>query len=252
MRRICIGFLCLLALLFLPSCKQKRDVSEMSDEEKLAIEVEDEASLDASEKVRQREARQAMLDQTHHTQKGESEMQEALQDAHEVLDEAQYAALVKSQELWLKSGRGKDINRLVAEGVPAAEAFAKSAELRADWIRLRTSMAMLIDMPGKFGGFYRADQGRTLEIYEMNESIVNLVIRMAESEVIFTASGIATDGLLTSELDSRATISIKSDGDVVTIELGENFAQSQMASKGLLVEGRYARVKSGEYDVFAP
>ena len=224
----------------------------MSDEEKIALEVADESSLDASEKELQREARQAILDQTHHTQKGESEMQEALQDAHDVLDDAQYAALVKSQEQWLKGGRGKYINRLVDEGVPAAEAFAKSAELRAEWIRMHTSMAMLIDMPGKFGGFYRADQGRTLEIYEMNESIINLVIRMPDIDVVFTASGVATEGILTSELDSRATISIQSDGDAVTIELGETFAQSQTASRGMLIEGRYVRVKPGEYDVFAP
>ncbi len=252
MRRICICFLCLTGLLFSVSCKQKRDVSEMSDEEKIAIEVEDEASLDASERVRQREARQAMLHQTHQTQKGESEMQEALQEAHEVLEDAQYAALLKSQEQWLKGGRGKDINQLVAGGVPAAEAFAKSAELRAEWIRIHTSWAMLIDMPGKFGGFYRAEQGRTLEIYEMNESIINLVIRMTGGDAIFTASGIATDGVLTSELDPRASISIQSGGDSVTIELSESFSKSDMASRGSLVEGRYVRVKPGEYDVFAP
>ncbi|MBO4349635.1 MAG: hypothetical protein J6A01_01655 [Proteobacteria bacterium] len=251
MRRICICFLCLLGLLFSASCKQKRDVSEMSDEEKIALEVADESSLDASEKELQREARQAILDQTHHTQKGESEMQEALQDAHDVLDDAQYAALVKSQEQWLKGGRGKYINRLVDEGVPAAEAFAKSAELRAEWIRMHTSMAMLIDMPGKFGGFYRADQGRTLEIYEMNESIINLVIRMS-NDVVFTASGIATDGKLSSELDKRAVISIQLNDDSVTIELGETFAQSDIASRGMLIEGRYNRIKPGEYDVFAP
>ncbi|MBO4350131.1 MAG: hypothetical protein J6A01_04180, partial [Proteobacteria bacterium] len=71
-------------------------------------------------------------------------------------------------------------------------------------------------------------------------------------DVVFTASGVATEGILTSELDSRATISIQSDGDAVTIELGETFAQSQTASRGMLIEGRYVRVKPGEYDVFAP
>ena len=81
--RLClIGCICLLAL---ASCKQKRDVSEMSDDEKVALEVADESSLSDSEKERQREVRQAILDQTHKTQAGEAEMKEALDNAREML-----------------------------------------------------------------------------------------------------------------------------------------------------------------------
>ena len=252
MRRVCLGLIILAILLSSASCKQKRDLSELSDEEKIAIRVADESSLSESEKARQYEARKAILEQTHRTQDNETEMAEAMQNAREMLDDARYAALEAAQAQWLKGGRGKTINRLVTGGMPAAEAFAESAKVRADWIRMRTSWAMLIDMPGKFGGLYRAEQGRTLEIYEMGESIVNLVLRLDENDFVFTASGIATDGILTSELDSRASVAIRAADDAVTLELGDTFAQSPVASKGTLIEGRYVRVKPGDFDVFAP
>ena len=63
---------------------------------------------------------------------------------------------------------------------------------------------------------------------------------------------IATDGILTSELDSRASVAIRAADDAVTLELGDTFAQSPVASKGTLIEGRYVRVKPGDFDVFAP
>ena len=248
--RLClIGCLCLITL---ASCKQKRDVSEMSDEEKVALEVADESSLSDSEKERQREVRQAILDQTHKTQEGEAGMKDALDNARDLLDPAVFEALEQAQDKWLKTGRGKDINALVAQGTAAADAFAKSAAMRADWIRTRTSWAMLIDMPGKYGGFYRADQGRTLEIYEMNEGILNLVIRMDGQDFVFTASGVIDEGTLASELDPTARITLKPSQDAMVVDLADGFAQSKAASMGTLIAGRYARVKPGEFDVFAP
>lgn len=235
-------------------CRDKKSVSGMSNEEKIAYEVSDESRLSPDEKLLQTEVRQAILDRTVQTEKSTTALENAISEARQVLSESGFVQLKNAQQLWERQGRGKDINALVASGTPAGDAYVLAIQNRSEWVKLRSSWAMLIEIPGRFGGFYRADNGRTLEVYEMNEQKLNFVMRYHENEFVYTASGTAsTDtGLLTSEFDALASVrAVRVNENVLRIELGDMFAESSLGRMGTLIEGEYQRVKSGEMDVFA-
>ncbi len=227
----------------------------MSDEEKVAYSASKESSLSPSEMEDQKAARKAILERVSDTQTSEKLMDNALHEAQMNLSESAYASLQESQQIWLRQGRGKAINDLVRQGVPSGDAFARANSERADWISVRTMWAMLIESPGKFGGFYRSVADRTLEIYEMENEQLNLVVRAAKDDFVFTATGSIQDNSaqLRSENDPNAAIRLKASesGDTIEISLEPSFGASHAARYGMLVEGQYQRVTPGELNVFA-
>ncbi len=247
-------FLFLACIILLAGCRERKPVSEMSDEEKVALEVSVNGHLTDEEKNRQKESRQAILDRTAQTKASEQELSRAMKNAQDVLDASGFAALEEAQSLWLRQGRGTDINRIVKSGVAPGDAFSQANRERAAWIDVRVSWRMLMDMPGEYGGFYRSGDGRSLEIYEMGERRLNAVVRSG-AEFVFTAEGVAADGvaeLLCSNDRNAAVRVVRQSADVMTIELGSTFSGSGMSGAGMLVEGRFERIKPGEWDVFSP
>ncbi len=226
----------------------------MSDEEKIAFIASDEDKLSPEEKLLQAEVRQTILARAAETDKNTQVLESALSEAKSVLNAERVSKLDAAQRQWERQGRGKDINALVQSGVPAADAYGAAIKKRAEWVNLRSSWAMLIDMPGLFGGFYRAEQDRTVEIYDMGDKKLNLVLRYKESEFVFTATGIedGNKASLKSEFDVMASVElIRTESDGVKIELGADFSRSSLGKMGTLIEGIYQRVKPGELDVFA-
>ena len=238
---------------FLGGCKNQKSVSEMSDDEKVAVALDD--SLSDDEKASQIAARHAVLDRVHQTQNGDEALRHAMDEARDLLTESSYQALEKSQNDWARGGRGKDINRLVADGVAAADAYAKSAFERADWISLHTSWALLVDFPGEIGGYYHTVDGRTLEIYEMPDSRLNLVLRVPQRPVFFTATGKyeKNSAILHAEDDTvpMMTLVRTAEGNVM-LTATEELMGSKLAVAAPFVEGIFVRYAQGEIDVFAP
>ena len=255
MRRTSVYALVLICAILICGCREKKKVSEMSNEEKIAISVSGESSLSASEQIRQAEARKAILDRVEKTREAEASLKDVLARAEEVLDEDALAKLKASEEKWERQGRGAEINRLVKTGVPAADAFSIAVKNHAEWLERRVSHAMLISYPGKFGGLYRADADRLLEVYEMGDGQINIVLYIGrEDPTIFTATGVFEDNhvRLVSRYDESASVTITRTGDdSLDMEPAESFAKSSLARMTALAEGNYTRVRAGEMDVFA-
>lgn len=254
MRRSIFVALILICAILLSGCRDKKSVSEMSDEEKRDFIASEEEKLSPEEKALQAEARQAILDRAAQNGKNALELEAAISNARNLLSEDGCSKLEAAQHLWDRQGRGKDINELVRSGVPAADAYGLALKKRAEWVSLHSSWEMLIEMPGKFGGFYRADSGRTVEIYEMGDGKLNLVMRYEGDGFVFTATGRENgeNASLKSESDAMASVQIvRSENDVVKLELGNDFASSSFGKMGALIEGIYSRVKPGEMNVFA-
>ena len=244
-----------LSLLLCAGCQNSKKTSELDKNEKIHLHIDTENELSPDELKRQRDVRKQILDRTELTQESEKNIQDALNNAKNVLSENTFNLLQASQNTWNIQGRGKDINKLVKNGTPAAEAYAQAAFDRAEWIQIRTSQAMLIEMPGNYGGFYQTSENRTLEIYEMPGNRLNLVIRAPNANFTYTASGIIQNETirLTSEIDPKAAVVLSAvQKDILTVELDADFVTSQVAASGALIEGRFERVKPGEFDVFAP
>ncbi|MBR4986808.1 MAG: hypothetical protein IKY83_13835 [Proteobacteria bacterium] len=245
----------LAAVCILCGCQsEKRKPSELSDDEKLHYRVSLESSLSESEMNDQLAIRREILERTNSNSKYEARLSEAMQAARDVLDDDMYARLEAAQSQWLRGGRGEDINRLVKNGVPAADAFGEVLRQRIEWLNLRTSRAMLVSMPSYFGGYYRSDDGRGIEVYDMGAEHLTFVLRMDEDAFVFTASGTISgeEAVLTSETDAKASVILKRvSEDMMTVIAGESFASSSVASYRSLVEGSFGRVKAEGYDVFS-
>lgn len=244
-----------LSLLLCAGCQNSKKNSELDKNEKIHLHIDTENELSPDELKRQKDVRKQILDRTELTQKSEKNIQDAINNAKNILSENSFKQLQAAQNTWNIQGRGKDINKLVKNGIPAAEAYAQAAFDRAEWIQIRTSQAMLIEMPGNFGGFYKTSENQTLELYEMPENRLNLVIRATNANFTYTASGIIQNKTvrLISEIDPKAAVLLSAESkDIITVELDADFVTSQVAASGTLIEGRFERVKPGEFDVFAP
>lgn len=245
----------LAAVCILCGCQsEKKKISEMSDEEKVMYQVSQESSLSEAEMADQIAVRREILRRTGTNSRYEAKIAEAMASAREVLDDEMYAELEASQTQWERGGRGEEINRLVRSGVPAADAFGEVLRMRSEWIGLRASRAMLVVSPGVLGGYYRSDDGRGVEIYEMGQGRLNFVLRVDEDDFVFTASGAVSgeEAALVSETDPKASIILKrASDDAVTVLPDEEFKSSSVASYISLIEGRFVRVKKGGYDVFS-
>ena len=243
----------LLIFFSLTGCKQNKDPSKMSDEEKVAYQLDD--SLTAEEKEQQIEARQKILNRMNQTKAGDQALDNAMKNARDLLSDAQYQALETAQNQWLKQGRGQDIQRLTKNGIAAADAFAQAATERADWISQHTSWAMLLDMPGYFGGLYHSSDGRTLELYEMPENHLNMVISVQNQPIYFTATGTYQDQTAQMHAEGDDTILLKinriEDGSLILVTT-EAFSQTTFAKAMPLTEGAFNRYQPGEINVFAP
>lgn len=246
----------LTAVCILCGCQsEKKKISEMDVEEKVRYVASQEASLSESEMEDQLAVRRQILERTEANGRHEAKIAEAMSSAREVLDDEMYALLEDSQKAWERGGRGREINSLVAEGVPAADAFGEVLRRRSEWIGLRASRAMLMVSPGVFGGYYRSEDGRGIEVYEMGDGRLNFVLRVDEDAFVFTASGEVSgeEAVLTSETDDKASVVLRREpGEMLSVSPGDHFAESSIASRASLVEGRFARVARGGYDVFAP
>ena len=255
MRRTSIYALVLICTVLVCGCREKKKISEMSDEEKIAISVAGESSLSASDHIRQAETRKAILDRVGKTREAEATLKDVLDRAESVLDEASLAQLKAAEEKWEHQGRGVDINRLVKTGIPAADAFSVALKNHADWLERRVSYAMLINHPGEFGGLYRADADRLLEVYDMGDGRINVVLSIGSVEpTLFTATGVfeGNQVKLVSGYDESAAVTvIRTGDDSLIMEPADSFAQSSIARIAALMEGSYTRVKAGEMDVFA-
>ena len=240
-------------LLQMVGCKSKKDISKMSDDELVALELDD--SLSPEEKEQQIAARRAILDRIRQNQDGDAAIARAMSEAHELLSESSWQALEKSQQNWATHLRGTEINRLVAEGIPAAEAFGRTATDRADWISLHTSWALLVDFPGDIGGYYHAEDGRTLEIYEMPDARINLVWRDSKRPIYFTATGKYENqtALLHAENEEVTLLRlIRMESGEVTLLSTEEMRNSKQKAAAAFAEGVFVRYNSGDIDVFAP
>lgn len=230
--------------LTLISCKRTKDISEMSDEEKIELQMD--LSLSESEQTAQRTTRQAIVERINQTHQSDEAIQKALINAREMLSSRDYALLEAAQEQWNRKGKGSDIQALIQRGNPAPEAFSLAMQKRAEWIEKRTARALLLESPGVFGGLYNAEDGRILELYEMPGSTLNLVLEDPGIPMIFTATGNFEEGIakLHSELDEAIILKVirVSPGEVKLVT-SEEFSQ---------LEGTFKRRKPGEIDVFAP
>ena len=237
----------------LAACKSKKSVDQMSDEEKIAYQLDD--SLTESEKRQQIEVRREIIDRMNQTKSSDKALEEVMNQARDVLEETQYKALESAQQLWLRQGRGKDIQALVQKGVPAAQAFSQAANERAEWLSVRVSWAMLMNMPGEFGGFYHASDGRTLELYEMPGNHLNLVIRVPDNDLVITATGTYDDKMAQLHEEDSQTVILKisrqNAGEIMLVAT-DVFGKSVMAQARPLAEGAFYRYQAGEIDVFAP
>lgn len=237
-------------------CNGKKDLSGMSQEEKIALRVANEDELSSEEMQRQLEARRAILERVKATRKSEADIIQAMHDAQDVLSPKRYAQLDKAQALWTRQGRGKDVNALTAQGVPSGEAFAQANLARAEFIRQRTSQAMLMDNPGIFGGFYLGSERRTIEIYEMPGQQINLVLRAPEAGFTFTATGSFDNGhaILSNPKFDHLTLAIThSSPDTLNVEIASLPDLDALFHTASLIEGNFKRANSHEADdVFAP
>lgn len=234
------------------SCKQKKSVSELSREEKLALEMDD--SLTPQEKADELRARNAILDRVDRTTTANNSLTDALSDAREILSNQDFKILEAQQAQWLRQGKGTDINALIQKGVSPADAFAKATEMRADWIRRHVSWAMLIDMPGTWGGLYHSADNRLLEIYEMPENTINIILRVPNSsDFTYTGTG-KTDGetvQIHPEKNPVTTLTIlKRDNEKLELQCTPEFDQSGVAMVKPLIEGQFIRYKAGEFSPF--
>jgi hypothetical protein len=225
----------------------------MSDEEKIAYQLDD--SLTESEKRQQIEVRREIIDRMNQTKSSDKALEEVMNQARDVLEETQYKALESAQQRWLRQGRGKDIQALVQKWVPAAQAFSQAANERAEWLSVRVSWATLMNMPGEFGGFYHASDGRTLELYEMPGNHLNLVIRVPDNDLVITATGTYDDKMAQLHEEDSQTVILKisrqNAGEIMLVAT-DDFGKSVMAQARPLSEGAFYRYQAGEIDVFAP
>ncbi len=225
----------------------------MSDEELVALELDD--SLSPEEKEQQRIARQAILNRIRETQNGDAAIKNAMNEAHDLLSESAWQSLQKSQQSWETRLRGADINQLVAKGIPAADAYGLSAKQRAEWISMHTSWALLVDFPGEIGGYYHTTDGRTLEIYEMPDNQINLVLRASDRPILFTATGKFENDTAQLHTESNPITIVRLDRtDIgkITLSATQELTASELAAAAPFVEGVFIRYNPGEIDVFTP
>ena len=255
--RVTCVFMATSLLFGLQGCKNDHRVEKMSSEDKIALTFDGIPELDDDEKSRQHATRKDILNRIDKTKQSESNMDSALRDARAVLSESRLRQLELHQNDWLKRGRGADINHLVRQGIPAADAFAVATQMRADFIQQRTSRAMLIDMPGTFGGFYTSGEDRTLELYEMPAQTLNLVMRAHGEPWVYTAHCQADTSEAQCTASGQIPIAVtlkKTDNLTLEIQTSSITGLSpDMLRLASLVEGQFHRLSPKDApDVFIP
>ncbi|MCL2325812.1 MAG: hypothetical protein FWC40_04855 [Proteobacteria bacterium] len=247
---------CVTAALSSFGCERQKSVSEMTDEEKLALVMPGEEALTPLEQQRQHEVRREILNRVQASRASEAAMARALAEAEEVLKAEDFSVLELSQSRWLRQGRGHAINALISQGIEAGEAFSLATQQRADAIEEGMALVILISNPKTYQGFYRSSGGQSLAIYEMPVSRLNVVLRHDEASLILTAtgtwSGDADVAEVASEREAAAALRVRRFGqNVLEVSLAPSFSESSLAALGAIFEARFERVLPGEIDVFA-
>ena len=175
--------------LLISACQAKKSYDEMTNEEKVAVVVAGEDELSPDELRRQHEVRANILKTMDNGNKAEKELQEALADAKNLLDDDEIAKLDAAQDLWMRQGRGVEMNALIQTGMDAKRAYAKVSENRASKIREQLNRAVLIAAPKLYQGYFRASLGQSLEIYQLDENVIVVTMRLTEPQMVINTKG---------------------------------------------------------------
>lgn len=238
----------------LGACNSNKSPDKLSDEEKLAVIVPGEQTLTDEEKIRQRDARTNILEQVNQGNAAEKAIETAMQEAREMLSDTDFQTLKTAQDLWMRQGRGTDINELIQKGEDAKSAYTKSSERRADKIREQMNRAILVDTSNGYQGYFRTTDGRSLEIYQMPDDTLTVTIRSQDPAFVIATQGKLNDTeiSLTSLSDEHIRLVMKPvNDDLLEISMAPDFEAKTLGQFATIITAQYARVKKGELNVFA-
>ena len=251
---ICI----LLFLIFNVACESKKNPDDMTDEEKIHANVGGENDLPPDELKHQYDVRANILKDLQNGNKAEEELQSALQDARAMLDDADIARLDAAQDLWLRQGRGIEINALIQKGMDAKEANATVSLARADKIREQLNRAVLIAAPKLYQGYFRAPDGQSLEIYQLDENVIVVTMRIQEPKTVVNAKGTYDNDVrkpikLISEKDDSIAFNLQwiNTNDLELTPAPSATQNPAFALFASTLTARYRRVKKEDLDVFS-
>ena len=94
-----------LSLLLCAGCQNSKKTSELDKNEKIHLHIDTENELSPDELKRQRDVRKQILDRTELTQESEKNIQDALNNAKNVLSENTFNLLQASQNTWRSEER---------------------------------------------------------------------------------------------------------------------------------------------------
>ena len=180
-----------------PSSEAYRDLPR---DKRVDVLVGGEDALDEEEKHRQRAVRKRLLEQTARGDDAENAINDALDNAERVLSDDDFEKIREDQEKWLKSAKGREINRLVKAGIPVQDAYTSTLQRRAGSIEKLANKLMLSHVTRGLGGFYEDEAGRSVEVYCMPDLTINVVMRIEDA----TADGGETTLTATGRLDNAA------------------------------------------------
>lgn len=174
-----------------PSAGAYRDLPR---DARVDVVVGGEDALDEDEKNRQRAVRKRLLEQTARGDDAENAIDDALDNAKSILSDDDFAKIREDQENWLKSEKGREINRRVKAGLPVQDAYTSTLKRRAGSIEKLTNKLMLSHVTRGLGGFYEDNAGRSIEVYCMPDLTINVVLRIEDAtdddgETTLTATG---------------------------------------------------------------
>ena len=251
-------FLLLLLVVCASACESKKKVEDMSDDEKIHAVVADENDLSPDELKHQHDVRANILKGIQDGNNAEEALQSALQDAKALLDDADTARLDAAQDLWLRQGRGTEINALIQKGMDPKEANAAVSLARAEKIREQLNRAVLIAAPKLYQGYFRAPDGQSLEIYQLDGNVIVVTMRIQNPNTVINAKGTYDGDLknpvkLTSEKDDTIAFDLQwiNATDLELIPAPSATQNPAFALFASTLTARYRRVKKEELDVFS-
>ena len=250
--------LCLCLLLATFACESKKNVDDMTDDEKIHANVGGESELSQDELKHQYDVRANILKDLKDGNKAEEELQSAIHDAKAMLDEADIARLDAAQDAWLRQGRGTEINALIQKGMDAKEANATVSLARADKIREQLNRAVLIAAPKLYQGYFRAPDGQSLEIYQLDENVIVVTMRIQEPQTIVNVKGtydsdVRKPVILVSEKDDSIAFNLQwiNTNDLELTPAPSATQNPAFALFASTLTARYRRVKKEDLDVFS-
>ena len=177
----------------------------------------------------------------------DKELGDAWRKAKSTMPPSQFEVLRREQRAWVSAKRDVDAKEYIAVGYPRVEAYAIATRARAAWLSERAELASLIEAAdGVQGAYVRRLEGQpaTLKVRWVNRQSGTISVE-AEAELVLSPVNVRT-GVYVGEgalkrgvFRDEAGVTVRFNGDSVTIETTDAFKMSGEMGMGVVIDGVY-------------